>query len=124
VTDFISIPLIIAAGVVLLVLFFIWDYNRPSPMVPISLFQDRNFAIMNWVGAVLNFGMIGLFLPLTIYLQSALGFSAIKAGLTLVPMSLVSMVVAPYAGRLADRIGGKYIVMCGLSLFAAGMTTG
>jgi EmrB/QacA subfamily drug resistance transporter len=121
VTGFISIPLIIAAGVVLLVLFFIWDYNRPSPMVPLSLFRDRNFSLMNWVGGVLAFGMIGLFLPLTIYLQSALGFSAIKAGLTLLPMSLMSMFLAPVAGRLSDRVGGKFILLFGLTMFAAGM---
>jgi nitrate/nitrite transporter NarK len=76
---------------------------------------------MNWVGAVISFGMIGLFLPLTIYLQSALGFSAIKAGLTLLPMSLVSLPLAPIAGRLADRIGGKWILFAGVSLFAIGM---
>jgi EmrB/QacA subfamily drug resistance transporter len=117
----VTIPEVIGAGLVLLVLFFVWDHFRPTPLVPISLFRDRNFSIMSWVSAVLTFGMIGMFLPLTIYLQSALGFTAIKAGLTLVPMSLVSMVVAPNAGRLADRIGGRYIVMFGLSLFAAGM---
>jgi EmrB/QacA subfamily drug resistance transporter len=121
VTGFISIPLIIAAGLVLLVLFFLWDYRRPSPMVPLSLFRDRNFSLMNWVGAVLTFGMIGLFLPITIYLQSALGFSAIKAGLTLLPMSLVSILLAPFAGRLADRISGKYILVFGLGMFALGM---
>jgi EmrB/QacA subfamily drug resistance transporter len=117
----ISIPLIIATGVILLVLFFVWDYFRPSPMVPLSLFGNRNFSLMNWVGAIISFGMVGLFLPLTIYLQSALGFSAIKAGLTLLPMSLASMPLAPLAGRLADRIGGKYILLFGLSLFATGM---
>jgi EmrB/QacA subfamily drug resistance transporter len=121
VTSFVTIPLIIAAGAVLLVLFFLWDHFRPAPMVPMSLFRDRNFSLMNWVGAVISFGMVGLFLPLTIYLQSALGFSAIKAGLTLLPMSLVSMPLAPIAGRLADRIGGKWILFVGLSLFAAGM---
>src|SRR5437879_3020824 len=117
----VTIPEVIGAGGVVLVLFLVWDHFRPRPLVPVSLFHDRNFAIMNWVAAALTFGMIGMFLPLTIYLQSALGFSAIKAGLTLVPMSLVSMVVAPNAGRLADRIGGKYIVMSGLTLFAAGV---
>jgi EmrB/QacA subfamily drug resistance transporter len=121
VTGFISIPLIIAAGVLLLALFFVWDHTRRSPLVPLSLFRERNFSLMNWVGAVISFGMIGLFLPLTIYLQSALGFSAIKAGLTLLPMSLVSLPLAPIAGRLADRIGGKWILFAGVSLFAIGM---
>jgi MFS family permease len=56
-----------------------------------------------------------------IFLQSALGLSALQAGLTVAPMSLVSMFFAPAAGRLADRIGGKYILLAGLSLFALGM---
>jgi EmrB/QacA subfamily drug resistance transporter len=117
----ITIPAILVAGVALLVLFFLWDSRRPTPLVPVALFRDRNYSVMNWVGATVNFGMIGLFLPLTIYLQSALGFTALKAGLTLLPMSLVSALVAPFAGRLADRVGGKYILMAGLALFAAGM---
>jgi EmrB/QacA subfamily drug resistance transporter len=121
VTGFISIPLIIATGLLLVALFFVWDHTRAAPMVPPSLFRERNFSLMNWVGAIISFGMIGLFLPLTIYLQSGLGFSAIKAGLTLLPMSLVSLPLAPIAGRLADRIGGKWILFAGLSLFATGM---
>jgi EmrB/QacA subfamily drug resistance transporter len=117
----ITIPDILVAGVVLLLAFFVWDSFRASPLVPLSLFGERNFSLMNWVGATVAFGMVGLFLPLTIYLQSALGFSALKAGLTMLPMSLVSMPVAPIAGRLADRVGGKYVLMVGLALFAAGM---
>jgi MFS family permease len=65
--------------------------------------------------------MFGLFLPLTIFLQSVLGLSALQAGLTTAPMSLISMFVAPVAGRLADRVGGKWILFVGLSLFSAGM---
>jgi EmrB/QacA subfamily drug resistance transporter len=125
VTTVAGVPLTIAdilvAGAVLLVGFFAWDHFRASPLVPIAVFRDRNFSVMNWVGATVSFAMVGLFLPLTIYLQSALGFSALKAGLTLLPMSLVSMPVAPFAGRLADRIGGKYVLMAGLTLFATGM---
>lgn len=117
----ITITEMLVAGGILLVLFFLWDATRTSPLVPIALFRDRNYSLMNWVGATVSFGMIGLFLPLTIYLQSALGYSALRAGLTMLPMSLVSMPVAPIAGRLADRLGGKYVLLVGLSLFALGM---
>src|SRR5207237_10506370 len=63
----------------------------------------------------------GPFVPRTIFLQSVLGFAALKAGLTLAPMPLTSMLVAPLSGRATDRIGGKYILMFGLTCFAAGM---
>jgi MFS family permease len=75
---------------------------------------------MNLVVMALSFGMLGLFLPLTIFLQSVLGLSALQAGLTFAPMSLISMFVAPFAGRLADRVG-KWLLFAGLSLFASGM---
>jgi EmrB/QacA subfamily drug resistance transporter len=120
VTGLLSIPLMLAAGVVLLVVFFVWESFQTEPLIPLSLFQERNFSLMNFTSAAVAFGMLGLFLPLTIFMQSVLGFSAIKAGLTFLPMTLVSMPIAPFAGRLADRIGGKYILLLGLTLFAAG----
>jgi EmrB/QacA subfamily drug resistance transporter len=116
----ISIPLLLVAGVVLLVVFFVWETFQAEPLIPLSLFRDRNFSVMNFTTAAVAFGMLGLFLPVTIFLQSVLGFSAVKAGLTFLPMTLVSMPIAPFAGRLADRIGGKYILLFGLSLFALG----
>jgi MFS family permease len=76
---------------------------------------------MNWVAATVMIGMLGVFLLFTIYLQSVLGFSALKAGLTLAPASVLVLFTAPVAGRLSDRIGGKYILVAGLVLFAAGM---
>ena len=92
-----------------------------EPLVPFAVFRDRNFSVMNWVSGVLAVGMMGIFLPFTIYLQSVLGFSALKAGLAMAPASLISMFVAPVAGRMTDRIGGKYILMTGLLLFGGGM---
>ena len=77
--------------------------------------------MVKWVSGVLAVGMMGIFLPLTIYFQSALGFSALKAGLTLAPSSLVMIFVAPFLGKLTDKTGGKYILICGLTLFAVGM---
>src|SRR5215475_10754857 len=123
ITSFISIPLLFGVGAVLLGLFVYQQARRQAhePLVPFALFRDRNYSLMNLVTGFIAIGMLGIFLPFTIYLQSVLGFSALKAGLTMAPASLVSMFVAPVAGRMSDRIGGKYILMVGLVLFAGGM---
>jgi EmrB/QacA subfamily drug resistance transporter len=119
----ITIPEVIGLGAVLVVLFVIWERFQKEPLVPLSLFEERNFAVSNWIAASISFGMMSLFLPIVIYLQSVRGFSALTSGLTLAPMSLTSMVVAPFAGRMADRIGGKYILMTGIAVFAIGFAT-
>jgi EmrB/QacA subfamily drug resistance transporter len=125
ITGIISIPLVIIVGVLLLAVFIVDQAVRQKggnePLIPFELFRNRNFSLMNWVMGTLSIGMLGIFLPLTIYLQSALGFSALKAGLTLMPSSLVMIILAPGLGKLTDKIGGKYILISGLSLFAIGM---
>jgi EmrB/QacA subfamily drug resistance transporter len=119
----VTIPEIIAAGVALIVLFVVWERYQAEPLLPLSLFADRNFAVANWIAAAISFGMLSLFLPITIYLQSVRGFSALTAGLTLAPMSVTSMIFAPFAGRMADRFGGKYILTAGITLFTIGFAT-
>ncbi|MGO8956964.1 MAG: DHA2 family efflux MFS transporter permease subunit [Streptosporangiaceae bacterium] len=123
IAGFISVPLLFAVGVVLLGLFIYAQARRQDsePLVPFSLFKDRNYALMNLVAGCIAIAMLGIFLPFSIYLQTVLGFTALKAGLTMAPASLVSMFVAPAAGRMSDRIGGKYILFSGLLLFGAGM---
>ena len=121
ITGFFTIPLILLVGFVLLVAFVVVERTASEPLVPLALFRDRNFGILNWVIGAMAFGMFGLFLPLTIYLQTVLGLTAFQAGLAFAPMSLTSMVIAPNAGRLTDRIGGKYILLTGLALFGIGM---
>jgi len=117
----VTIPEVIAVGVVLIVLFLVWERFQKEPLLPLSLFADRNFAVANWIAAAISFGMLSMFLPFTIYLQSARGFSALVAGLTLAPMSLTSMFTAPFAGRFADKVGGKYILLTGIVMFTIGM---
>ncbi|HET9894729.1 MAG TPA: DHA2 family efflux MFS transporter permease subunit [Streptosporangiaceae bacterium] len=123
ITSFISIPLVIGLGIALLIVFLIVQAKTQDkePLVPFALFRDRNFSLMNWMSGALSIGLLGIFLPITIYFQSALGYSALKAGLVMAPSSVVSMFVAPAAGRLTDKIGGKFILFTGLTLFAGGM---
>jgi EmrB/QacA subfamily drug resistance transporter len=119
----ITIVEILVVGVALLAAFIYlqWTERDGEPLIPFSIFRDRNFSTMNFVVAAISFGMLGLFLPLTIFLQSVLGLSALQAGLVTAPMSVISMFVAPVAGRYADRVGGKYILFFGVGLFAGGM---
>ena len=115
-----TIPEVIGGGFVIMVVFVVWEHFQTQPLIPLSLFEDRNFAVANWIAAAISFGMLSMFFPITIYLQSVRGFSGLVAGLTFAPMSLMSMFTAPFAGRLADRIGGKYILFTGISLFTIG----
>jgi EmrB/QacA subfamily drug resistance transporter len=119
----ITIPEVIGGGAALIVLFLLWERFQSEPLLPLNLFANRNFAVANWIAAAISFGMLSMFLPFTIYLQSARGFSALVAGLTMAPMSVTSMFTAPFAGRFADKVGGKYILMAGISLFTAGMAS-
>ncbi|UZK58010.1 DHA2 family efflux MFS transporter permease subunit [Streptomyces drozdowiczii] len=114
---------LLAAGAVLTAGFLVHQRGRQDrePLVPFALFKDRNFSVLTVLVALVSMAMIGLVLPFNLYLQSVLGLSAIKAGLVLAPSSLVSMTVGPFAGRLSDRIGGKYLLMAGLTLYAVGM---
>jgi EmrB/QacA subfamily drug resistance transporter len=113
----------IGASVVLMAIFLVYQRGQQhnEPLVPFVLFRDRNFSIMNFVGIAVSFGIVGLLLPMTIYLQSVLGFSALKAGLILLPLALGTIVMAGPAGAISGRIGGKYILMGGMLAFAGGI---
>jgi len=120
VNGFVTIPAILIAGGVVLAVFLVWEAFQKEPLVPLGLFRNRDFSVMNFTGAAMQYGMQGIFIPITIYTQSVLGMTALQSGLTIAPMSLAAGVTAPFAGRLADRLGGKYLLMAGLAIFGLG----
>src|SRR4030088_2600412 len=83
VTGWITILEIGIAGVVLLAIFLLYQWRRQSaePLLPFAVFKDRNFTLMTLVMAAMGFAILGFFLPLTIYMQSVLGLTALEAGL-------------------------------------------
>ncbi|ROS76897.1 DHA2 family efflux MFS transporter permease subunit [Cellulomonas sp. PhB143] len=110
---------VIGAGLVLLVAFVLWQRHlRADALLPLRLFRSRNFSLANVDGMAVTFAMIGIFFPLTIFLQSILGLSPIEAALVNLPGSLVSGVVAPFAGRLSDRLPAKWVVAFGFAAIA------
>ncbi|MFI5932099.1 DHA2 family efflux MFS transporter permease subunit [Actinoplanes sp. NPDC051494] len=119
----VTIPLVLAAGVLLLAAFVaLQRVADREPLIPARLFADRNFTVATVVMACFGFAMIGLALPLTIYLQTVLGMAPSRAGTVLAVASLASGVASPIVGRLSDRIGAKPLVVLGLTGYATGLT--
>ena len=125
VAGFLTIPLIIGAGVIFLGL-FLWRQVRiqdREPLLTFAVFGDRTFTVMTLVLLAMGFAMVGVFLPLTIYYQSVLGLTAVAAGLVIGTQSMAMMITSGVVGGLSGsgRINMKWVLVAGLLLFAAGM---
>ena len=122
VTGVITIPEIIAAGALMLAAFLYYQSRRQGgePLLPFEVFKDRNFTLMTFVMAAMGFAILGIYLPLTIYLQSVLGLSAVDAGLTIALQPLAMIVSSGVASSLVQKVNGKYLLIPGLLALAAG----
>lgn len=105
---------------------FVWQQGRmlkaqKAPLLPLPLFHDRGFASGQLVQVLSSIGNGGYVLILLYYVQSALGFTALAAGLTLLPFALGSMAAAPLAILATKRIG-KWAVLLGGLVQAAALT--
>ena len=106
----------LVAGAALLAAFVAWERRAPRPMVPLRLFRDRAFAAANGASLLMYFGMFGSIFLLAQFLQTAQGNSPLGAGLRTLPWTAMPMFVAPVAGALSDRIGGRPLMATGLAL--------
>jgi EmrB/QacA subfamily drug resistance transporter len=119
-----SSPAIVAAlvgGAAFLAAFVGWELRTPQPMLPMRFFRDRAFSAANGASLFMYFGMFGSIFLLTQFFQTAQGYSPLESGLRVLPWTAMPMVVAPIAGALSDRIGGRPIMATGLALQAIGL---
>jgi EmrB/QacA subfamily drug resistance transporter len=113
---------IIIVGVAVLAGFVYWQRRtRGEPLVPLSLFGDRNFSLANISITTVGFAVAALAFPFMLYAQGVLGLSPLRAALLLIPMAGLSGVLAPWVGRLSDRIHPRYLAGFGLACFAGGL---
>jgi EmrB/QacA subfamily drug resistance transporter len=122
ITGFISIPLVIGAGVAVLAVFLVHQARRQDrePLLPFVVFRDRNFAVMTFVLSAMGFSIISFYLPLTIYLQSVLGLSAVDAGLTIAAQPVAMILFSGVSNGLMTKVSPKYLLIPGLAGLAAG----
>ncbi|WP_235215611.1 MFS transporter [Phaeacidiphilus oryzae] len=112
----------LAAGAVLLLAFALWQFRAAQPLLPPRLVLDRNRAGAYLTVLVLGAGTFGVFLFLVYFMQSTLGYSPIRSGIALLPMVVVSGIIATLGNtRLLPRFGPKPMVIAGLLLDSAGM---
>ena len=99
-----------------LVSFALIEPRVREPMVDFSLFRSRTFLGANMVGFIVSFSMLAMFFFTALYMQNILGYSAVEAGVRFLPSTLMIVLIAPLAGRLADRIGPRPPMVAGLVL--------
>lgn len=110
-----------AAGAVLLAGFIGWELRTPAPMLPMRFFRSPAFTAINVSGLLMFLGVFGSIFLLTQFLQLIQGYNPQQAGVRMLPWTAVPMVVAPLAGFLSDRIGGRPIVFTGFLSMATGL---
>jgi len=108
-------------GALLLAAFVAWELRTPEPMLPMRFFRNRAFAAANGASLLMYFGMFGSIFLLSQFFQTAQGYSPLGSGLRILPWTLMPMFVAPVAGALSDRIGGRPLMATGLALQAIGL---
>jgi EmrB/QacA subfamily drug resistance transporter len=111
----------LAVGAILTLGFVLWELRAPAPMLPMGFFRDRAFAAANGASLFMYFGMFGSIFLLVQFLQTVQGHSPIGAGLRVLPWTAMPMIVAPIAGVLSERIGGRPLMAGGLALQAIGL---
>ncbi len=111
----------ISVGVALLVAFVVWERRVAEPMLPMRFFQNRAFSAANSASLLMYFGMFGSIFLLTQFFQTAQGYSPLQSGLRVLPWTAMPMIVAPIAGALSDKIGGRPFMAIGLGLQAIGL---
>ena len=90
-------------------------------MLPLRFFRNRTFTAANVASLLMFFGMFGSIFLLAQFFQTVQGYSPLQAGLRILPWTAMPIFVAPIAGALSDRIGGRPLMVTGLGLQAAGL---
>jgi EmrB/QacA subfamily drug resistance transporter len=120
-------PLVLAGllgGLLLLAAFLWWERRTPAPMLPLDLFASGQFTATNVVTFVVYGGIGGALFLLPIQLQQVSGYTALEAGISLLPVTAITFALSRRSGALAGRIGprlqlsvGPVLVGIGLGLF-------
>lgn len=113
--------LTLAGSALLLAAFVVIETRSRAPLVPFSIFRVRTITGANVVGLLVGASLFSMFFFISLYMQQVLGFSAIKAGLSYLPLAVTIILSAGIASQLVTKVGFKPILAAGMALIAAGL---
>ena len=116
-----EIVTLLAVAAVALVSFGVIELRSRLPMVDFAFFRSQSFVGANVVAFAISFAMLAVFFFVALYMQNILGYSPLEAGVRFLPSTVLIIVTAPIAGRLADRIGPRRLIVTGLLLLAVSL---
>jgi EmrB/QacA subfamily drug resistance transporter len=111
----------LVAGALVVAAFVAWELRTEHPMLPMSFFRNRTFALANVASLLMSFGMFGSIFLLAQYFQTIQHATPLNSGLRILPWTAMPMIVAPIAGALSDRLPASRIIGTGLALQAIGL---
>src|SRR5690349_9611643 len=112
---------LLAISVALIGVFVAIELRSKAPLVPFRIFRLRTLTGANVVGLLLGASLFSMFYFISLYMQQVLGYSAIHAGLSYLPLALTIVVAAGVGGQLVTRFGFKPILASGLAFVAVGL---
>lgn len=117
-TGWSSAPVLIALliGTISLTFFILRQFKLAQPILEFRVFKYKTFTIATVIGAIVFISLIGSETILPIYMQNMLGYSALEAGMMIMPGALIMGVMSPVTGRIFDKVGAKWLAITGLSI--------
>jgi predicted MFS family arabinose efflux permease len=112
---------LLAAAVALIAAFVRIELRSAAPLVPFRIFRIRTLTGANIVGVLVGASLMSMFFFISLYMQQVLDYSAIKAGLSYLPLSVAIILSAGIASQLVTRLGYKPVLATGLAFVAAGL---
>ncbi|MEU4996479.1 DHA2 family efflux MFS transporter permease subunit [Streptomyces sp. NPDC021622] len=111
----------LVGGAAVLVGFVVWELRSREPMLPMGMFRNRAFSAINAGGILMAVGMFGTIFLVTQFMQNVQGFGPLEAGVRMLAWTAMPVLVAPFAGIVSDRTGGRPVVVLGLILMTIGL---
>jgi predicted MFS family arabinose efflux permease len=97
------------------------ELRSEAPLVPFRIFRMRTLTGANIIGLLIGASLFSMFFFISLYMQQVLGYSAIKAGLSYLPLALMIIVAAGVGSQLVTKIGFKPVLAAGMASIAIGL---